>query len=196
MTNGRKRINGFTLLECVIAVAVASVVMVMAVVNASQSLENAKSNAAATAVLSQMRLARMLAITQRRNVSVTIYARSRGPNQLEQVDIQVVALAGEPEQPVLSVPLPASTQFVLETGVPDTPLKLGNSSAVYFGVPYRRSNVMQFTPTGSFLDANSNVLNGTIFIGVPGESGTARAVTVMGGAGHSQLFTWTGSEWM
>jgi prepilin-type N-terminal cleavage/methylation domain-containing protein len=196
MENKKKRMGGFTLVECVVVVALAAVMMGMAIVNASHSLEESKATSAATAVLSQMRLARMLAISQRRNVAVTFVTRSNNPQRLEQVDIQVVALPGEPEYAVQSVPLPAGTQFVLEPGVPDTPMNLGNGSAVYFSGRYRRSMVMQFTPSGSFLDENADVLNGTIFVGVPEVPGTARAVTVMGGAGHSQLFTWNGSQWM
>jgi prepilin-type N-terminal cleavage/methylation domain-containing protein len=196
MENKKKQMRGFTLLECVVVVALAAVMMGLAIVNASHSLEESKATSAATAVLSQMRLARMLAISQRRNVAVTFVTRSSPPNHLEQVDIQVLALPGEAEYPVQTVPLPSGTQFVLEPGVPDTPMNLGNGSAVYFSGRYKRSMVMQFTPGGSFLDENADVLNGTIFVGVPGNPGTARAVTVMGGAGHSQLFTWNGSQWM
>jgi prepilin-type N-terminal cleavage/methylation domain-containing protein len=196
MENKKGQMRGFTLVECLVVVALAAVMMGLAIVNASHSLEESKATSAATAVLSQMRLARMLAISQRRNVAVTFVTRSSHPQNLERVDIQVLALPGEPAYPVQSVPLPAGTQFVLEPGVPDTPMNLGNGSAVYFSGRYRRSMVMQFTPSGSFLDENAEVLNGTIFVGVPSSPGTARAVTVMGGAGHSQLFTWNGSQWM
>jgi hypothetical protein len=54
---------------------------------------------------------------------------------------------------------------------------------------------MQFTPIGAFTDGNGDVLNGTIFIGVPDAPNTARAVTVLGGVGSVQRYTWSGANW-
>ena len=93
--------------------------------------------------------------------------------------------------------LPGGTQFVLEAGVPDTPMEFGDSAAVNFEDAEGDTSItqFQFTPTGAFTDANNNILNGTIFTGVPNNPGTARAVTIMGGAGNVQRFSWTGTEW-
>lgn len=191
-----KQMRGFTLVESLVVVAVVSIVVATAVVSTNGSSQNTRADSAATTVLSQLRLAHMVAITQRRNVVVTIDTNFSGPDNLQHVNFQVVALPGEPVQPVQSMPLPPGTQFVLEPGVPDTPEQFGNAEAVFFGDTSGGTFVMQFTPIGTFVDANNNVLNGTIFLGVPGVPGTARAVTVMGGDSNIQRFTWTGLQWV
>jgi len=52
---------------------------------------------------------------------------------------------------------------------------------------------MQFTSTGQFTDATGVApLNGTVFIGVPSQVRTARAVTVMGSTGRVRPYTYVG----
>jgi hypothetical protein len=75
-------------------------------------------------------------------------------------------------------------------------MQLGNNAPVYFGNAAANNVVMQFTSTGSFTDANNNLINGTIFIGIPNVPTTARAVTIMGGAGSVERFYWTGAQWV
>jgi prepilin-type N-terminal cleavage/methylation domain-containing protein len=195
MRSGLSRTAGFSLVECLVVIALVTSLMAVAVVNVSGSMQTAKAESAVSAIMSQLRLARTMAIVQRRNVTVTIDTNFDGPGNLQHVDIQVVTLPGEQPQPVLSAPLPGGTKFVLEPGVPDTPLLLGACAAVCFNNVSGGSAVMQFQPTGQFLDGNNNVLNGTVFVGVPGAANTARAVTVMGGVGSVQRYSWTGTEW-
>jgi hypothetical protein len=38
-------------------------------------------------------------------------------------------------------------------------------------------------------------VNGTVFVGIPGERNSARAVTVTGASGRAQAYRWTGIEW-
>ena len=196
MKNCNKPMQGFTILECVVVMALASILAGIAIVNTSGSSQVAKAENATDLVLSQMRMARMLAITQRRNVSVNIDTNFTGPANGQQLMIQVVALPGDPPLPVQIVPLPNGTQFVLEPGVPDTPMNFGNSAPIYFNGTAGGPSVMQFTPSGAFLDGNNNILNGTIFLGVPISPSTARAIPIMGGAGNIQRFTWTGTQWV
>jgi len=85
---------------------------------------------------------------------------------------------------------------VLETGVPDTPMKFGNSAAVYIGNPPTAGGptFMQFNPQGTFTDNNGSLLYGTIFIGIPSRVATARAVTIMGGTGRVRPYTYIGNN--
>lgn len=196
MKNTKNQMKGFSLLECLIVVAVVGILGTMAIANTSGGLQNAQAESAVSSVVGQLRVARMVAIAQRRNVVVTIDTTQSGPDNVQHVNYQVVPANGEPEQPMESVQLPGGMQFLLEAGVPDTPMQFGNSAAVSFsGDGTQTSSVMQFTPTGAFTDGNNNVLNGTIFLGMPDTPTTARAVTVFGGVGDVQRFTWTGSEW-
>ncbi len=185
--------RGYSLLECTVVLAIVGILLTVAIIGTSSMSQNVKADTAADTVLSQLRLARMAAVTQRRNVVVTVDTTFAAPDNAQHLIFQTVPLPGDAAQPARSVAVPGATQFVLEPGVPDTPMQFGNSAAVCFS---SGTTVMQFTPSGAFIDGNNNLLNGTIFIGVPNQPGTARAVTVMGGAGNIQRFSWTGSKWI
>jgi type II secretory pathway pseudopilin PulG len=195
MKKAQRQMLGFSLLESSAVVAAMGVLLAIGVVNTTTSTQGAKADAATSLVISQLRLAKSLAVADRRYVTVTFDTTFTGPENLQHLDFQVVPAGSEPIHPVQSVPIPSGAQFVLEPGVPDTPENFGNSSAVYFGDNSDGSTVMQFTPSGAFVDGNNNVLNGTVFLGVPGNAGTARAVTIMGGGGNVQRFYWNGSQW-
>jgi len=188
--------RGYSLLECTVVLAIVGILLTVAIIGTSGMSQNVKADTAADTVLSQLRLARMAAVTQRRNVIVTVDTTFAAPDNAQHLIFQTVPLPGDAAQPARSVAVPGGTQFVLEPGVPDTPMQFGNSAAVCFAGASSGTTVMQFTPSGAFIDGNNNLLNGTIFIGVPNQSGTARAVTIMGGAGNIQRFSWTGSEWI
>jgi hypothetical protein len=54
---------------------------------------------------------------------------------------------------------------------------------------------MQFNPTGTFTDATgTNLLYGTVFIGIPNKVSTARAVTIMGGTGRVRAYNYEGGS--
>jgi hypothetical protein len=54
---------------------------------------------------------------------------------------------------------------------------------------------MKFTTTGAFIDAGNTFVNGTVFLGVPGQPSTARAVTVLGATGRVRQYHWDGTRW-
>jgi hypothetical protein len=55
---------------------------------------------------------------------------------------------------------------------------------------------VMFTSDGSLVDNNGDVVNGTIFVGVPSQPQTARAVTVFGVTGLTRTWKWRGNKWM
>jgi hypothetical protein len=69
---------------------------------------------------------------------------------------------------------------------------IGSNGAMVGGGP----PIMKFRSTGSFTDSVYSPLNGTIFVGVPNQAFTARAVTIFGGTGRVRPYTWTGSTWV
>ena len=86
---------------------------------------------------------------------------------------------------------------MLTSGVPDTPMGFGNKAAIYIGNTGGGPAFMEFTSTGQFTDQTGfNTLNGTVFIGVTGQTNTARAVTIMGGTGRVRPYTYIGSSWI
>ena len=139
-------------------------------------------------VMGQLRSARGIAIAQRRNVQVQFV----GTNV-----IQITRL-NQPSGTTLlnTVPLQGLMQFFVFTTLPDTPDGFGNASAVYFeGLP-GGPTMMLFQSDGTFVDNAGNVINGTVFLGVPTDITTARAVTVMGATGRIRAYRAPSQQWL
>ncbi len=195
-----KKINrdehGFTLLEAVMVVGIMMILMGIAVIRSFGSFESYQVNSAQDTVVSQLRVARQLAIAQRRVVQVFIDTAPESDGRYHVAyQIQPAPGTGEALSPKVSVPMPGSAQFILETGVPDTPMAFGNSAAVFIGNPPVNGGppIMQFNPTGTFTDSTgTNLIYGTIFIGVLNEITSARAVTIMGGTGRVRAYAYAG----
>ena len=195
MKRRANREKGFSLLETVMVIGIMFVLMGIAVVQSFGSREAYQANSAMDTVVSQLRVARELAITQRTDVQV--FFVSTGATQ--QVQYMVLAQPGTKEAngPLVSIDLPSQTSFVLTPGVPDTPMGFGNNAAIYIGNVSGGPAFMEFTSTGQFTDQTGfNTLNGTLFLGVSGQNNTARAVTIMGGTGRVRPYTYIGNSWI
>jgi type II secretory pathway pseudopilin PulG len=195
MRRTKKQEDGFTLLESVVVIAMMMIMMSFAIFRSSNMMPNYKADSAQDVVVSTLRQARQLALTERRDVQVWIDQGFSGPDLVQHIDYQVVTVAGDIPQALVSVGLPKQTQFVLE-GVGDTPMGFGNSNAVYIGNVSGGPAIMKFRSTGAFTDSLYNPLNGTVFVGIPSQPFTARAVTIMGGTGRVRPYSWTGTAWI
>ena len=189
----KKQQQGFTLLETLIVVGIMAVMMSFAVIGSRGTMQVYRANAALDTVTSQLRIARQISISQRRWVQITInqVANTISYQILPPNTPGTTELAG----PLVTVPLPPQTSFMLEAGVPDTPMAFGNLAPVYIANLSGGPAGMRFTPTGTFSDGtNNNPINGTIFIGMTGQPSTARAVTIMGNTGRIRPYTYVGSS--
>lgn len=199
MRRTKKQDNGFTLLESVVVLGIMMVMMSFAIFKTTSIMPNYKADAAQDVVVSALRQARQLAITERRDVQVWFDQGFSGPGPVQHINYQVVTILGDQPQPQVSVGLPLGTQFVLE-GVPDTPMGFGANAAIYIGSNGAMVGggppIMKFRSTGSFTDSVYSPLNGTIFVGVPNQAFTARAVTIFGGTGRVRPYSWTGTTWV
>ncbi len=194
MKRQHARQKGFSLLETLVVVGITSVLAGLAIVGSAGTIQNYKANACLDTVASQLRMARQLAISQRRYVLVTI---STATNTISyQVQAPLVAGTTEVNGPVITTALPTQVPFLVENGVPDTPMAFGNSAPVYIGGQAGGPPQMYFLPTGAFTDINFNPINGTLFVGMPNQPGTARAVTILGGTGRVRPYTYTGTKWI
>jgi type II secretory pathway pseudopilin PulG len=196
MRRRKNQKNGFSLLEAVIVIGLMMVMLSFAIFKSTNMMPNYKADTAQDVVVSTLRQARQTGVTQRRDVQVWIDQAFTGTDNAQHIKYQVIALGGDPVQQVVSVPLPPGVQMVLEPGVPDTPMTFGNNAAVYIGNVGGGPPIMKFRSTGAFTDPNYAPLNGTIFVGVPNQAFTARAVTIMGGTGRVRPYTWTGAVWI
>jgi type II secretory pathway pseudopilin PulG len=190
--------RGFTLLETVVVIGVMMVLMGIAIIQSFGSMESYQVNSAQDVVVSQLRVARQLAITNRRTLQVWIDTSPESDGRYHvKYQVQPAPQTNEVAGPIVSVPMPGTAQFILETGVPDTPMAFGNSAPVFIGNPPVSGGppIMQFNPTGTFTDnTGTNVIYGTVFIGVPNKMATARAVTIMGGTGRVRAYTYAGGS--
>jgi Tfp pilus assembly protein FimT len=188
----RKRLSnpqqGFSLLEGLVAVAIIMIVMGMAMLNFGTVLPNFKANSAMDQLLYQMRSARERAIAHRVEVQVQFV----GTNQIKMTEIWTV---GTPPAPT-TVTFEGGAQFMTFASVPDTPMVFGNSSAIYFENLSGGPPVMKFTTNGSFIDGGNTLVNGTVFLGIPGgKPSTARAVTILGATGRVRPYHYDGTAW-
>jgi len=194
--------QGFSLVELVTVVGITFVLASMAVMSTRSSTYGSRANDAMFQVITQLRTAREIAVTKRRNVLVTITA----PNQIQ---IAVQTLPGEAPAAVyapvlLNDGVPGGSTFYVYPGVPDTPMNFGNSNALNF-VPASGGTAglaIMFSTSGSLVGTtgssgyntigNNNPVNASIFTAIPGQPNTARAVTVMGTTGRVRSYSWSG----
>ena len=208
MTQRRKRSQaGFSLIEVIIVVFVIFVLSAMAIILTQGTVQSYKANAARDAVISQIRQARELAIAKRRNVRIDFTL----PNQIQaSVQYRLGETPGTPIAPVYlndaDQGVNSGAQFYLFPGLPDTPMNFGNTQPVSLAQPsgggawavmFTTSGALVGTSALSGLDliGNSNPVNASIFLGIPGNSGTARAITILGATGRVRTYSWDGTQW-
>jgi len=185
--NSYRSQKGLSLLEMLTAVAIIGVILAMAVLNYGNLVPNFKANSAMDQLLYRLRSAREQAIAHRREVQVQFV----GNNQITVTEIWLVGSAPPPS----TYTFEGGAQFATFTGVPDTPMAFGNLAPVYFEGLSGGPPVMKFTTNGAFIDGGNTLVNGTVFLGIPGRASTARAITILGATGRVREYHWDGSQW-
>jgi prepilin-type N-terminal cleavage/methylation domain-containing protein len=181
--------RGFSLLEILTAVAIISIISAMAMLNYGTILPNFKANSAMDQLLYQLRSARERAISHRRDVQVQFV----GTNQITITEIWLIGTA----PPATTMSFEGGAKFMVFAGLPDLPgpFNFGNTSAVYFGGVSGGPPIMKFTTSGAFIDGGNTLLNGTVFMGIPGKPSTARAISILGATGRVREYHWDGTQW-
>jgi type II secretory pathway pseudopilin PulG len=181
--------QGFSLLEGLIAVGIIMIIMGMAMLNFGTVLPNYKANSAMDQLLSQLRSARERAIAHRIEVQVQFV----GTNQITLTEIWTVGTAPKP----VTVSFEGGAQFMQFPSITqDTPMNFGNASAICFAGGITPPPTMKFTTNGSFIDGGNTLVNGTVFLGLPGKTSTARAITVLGATGRVRPYHYDGTQWL
>ena len=207
MTQRRKRQSGFSLVEMIIVVFVMFILMGMAIILSQGTLQNYKANAGRDAVVGQLRMARELAISKRRNVRIDFTP----PNQIQ---LTIQYRTGEtPGTAIAPVYLNDADQgvtggspFYVFPTLPDTPMGFGNTQAINLSQPSGGGAwAVMFTTSGALvgtaalsgydLIGNSNPVNASIFVGIPSTTSSARAITVLGATGRVRTYSWDGTQW-
>lgn len=176
---------GYSLVEVMIVVCLAAIVAGMAVPIAGAFLHQRKADSGVVATLTAVTAARDRAVAERRNIQLTFV----DPNRIR---LSRVEVPGGALTTVQEFTLDNGMHFLKFDGLPDTPDKFGAASATAFS----GAAPVMFSSDGSLVDANGDVVNGSIFVGLPQQADSARAVTVFGATGMTRAWKWRGSKWM
>lgn len=179
--------RGFSLAELLFVMGLLAIVATMAVLATPQAVATARADSALQQVIAELRGARDLAVTERRNIEVRFVL----PNQVQVLRRDVVGNVETGQTLLRQVFLEGGYRFELAPGVPDTPDGFGAGGAVDFGT----AAAVIFTSKGSVVDQTGDPLNGTVFVGSGGDPQMARAVTVFGPTAMVQAYAWNGASW-
>ena len=143
-----------------------------------------KGDGAMRVVMAQLNTARELAITQRRNMRVAFVNSN-------QVQVTREEVPGPATTVLAQVSMEGGATFALFPNVPDTPDAFGKGGAIDFGA----AGVFKFTPDGMLVDGNGNPLNGTVYMTIPNQAMSVRAVTILGSTGRVRAYRWDSKHW-
>lgn len=181
--------HGFTLIETLVTMAILGITAAIAVMVAPAALTQSRADGALSQATNSLRLARDRALGERRNMEL----RFIPPDHIQ------IARAEIPTPPsttvtytvVSDVYLENHLQFLQFPEMGDTPDQFGASGPIAFGA----SPARLLTSEGTLVDSSGDVLNGTLFFGVPGDRQSARAVTVLGATALFRTWRWDGRRW-
>jgi len=188
MANAHRRTRlgsqaGFSLIEMMIVLMVLGIVSSMAIAQVQNAVTTARADSVAFQTASALRYARDAAIAQRRTIDVRFIA----PNRISLVRNDRPSGTTEISNRFLE----NGGRFELRTGVPDTPDAFGIGGALAFG----GAATLRFQPDGTFTDGASIPLNGTVYIAIPNQPLSQRAVTVTGTTARTQPYRYNGRIW-
>lgn len=180
------RSRGYSVVELIFVCALAVILAGMAMLIGPGALARARTEGAASSLLAVLRTAREQAIAMRRNVRIELTAPDR-------VRVMRVEVPGPDLTVLQDFRIEQGGQFVRFAGVPDTPDLFSNgANAADFG----NATALNFTSEGTFVDQTGDELNGTIFLGVPGQPATAQAVSLFGPTAYVRAWRWDGGRWV
>jgi prepilin-type N-terminal cleavage/methylation domain-containing protein len=178
----RQAERGFSMIELMIALTIILIVSAIAITQLTPNMQQARVDAAMREVIASFRQAREFSIANRRYVQVSFPAN----NQIQITQMNTLTPgAGAVNNVIQTVTLAPPLVFNLD-GMPDTPDAYGNGGPIVFeSVVNGPVGGMLFQSDGELLDGATFLpINGTVFMGIPGQQSTARAVTVLGTTGR------------
>jgi prepilin-type N-terminal cleavage/methylation domain-containing protein len=194
--------RGFSLIELMVVVLIILIIAAGAIIQLPATLQNSQADSALREVVEQMRQAREYAIANRRYVQITfpiVVAGGTTYYEVQLTQMNTLTLGAGAVNNILStVPIQAQMQFFVVPGYPDTPDAYGNAGPIVFGgVINGPVGGMLFQSDGELVNGTTYLpINGSIFMGVPLQTNTARAVTVMGTSGRVRGWKPTGPGWV
>jgi prepilin-type N-terminal cleavage/methylation domain-containing protein len=191
---GGNQARGFSMIEMVVVIAVALVVTSIAIIQVQPALLQIHANTARDEVQSALRQARELAISDRRNVQVEFLVNPPANTPGSYVRLTRKGGGFGPDIVILTMPIQNSVIYTTFNAVPDTPDGYGKAAPIYFGgLANGPAAGMFYQSDGTFVTATGIPINGTVFLGVPNQPSTARAITVLGTTGRVRSYHISGT---
>src|SRR3954452_7646405 len=186
--------RGFTLVELVVTIGIGLLIMGFAMANIRGMIKTARADGGLEILANALRQARELSVSERRNIQL------RFPANYNQVQIYRVEYPSGTTTVVKTITFEGRVEFRQVSGLADTPDGFGNSATIcpttQNAVCFGSNTPAMFTTDGSLVDSNGDVLNGTLFLAVPGDSLSARAIAIFGPTGALRLWRWNGRAWV
>jgi prepilin-type N-terminal cleavage/methylation domain-containing protein len=189
--------SGFTMVEIVVVVGLMSVLAGMAMLVMPSFARTARADAASAQVLDAIRSGRELAISQRRNVELrfiglnAVQTVRRNLNPAGFTTLRTVELENQME---------LRLDPAITTDTPDLFRKTGTGWTTAFAFGPKGSGIAgawgMFTSEGTFVNADGDPLNGTVFLSIEGQENSLRAITVMGATALIRSWRWNGRDWV
>jgi len=177
------------MLELLVVVGILGTLAAITIMVSPAFMKHAKAEAGVAQAVSALRLGRETAISQRRNVKLEFVGLSAIRTVRQDIGTNGVVVGTT----VLStVELENNAKFRIEPGVPDTPDGFGNGTAISFGTSPER----MFTSEGTLVDQQGDIMNGTLFISIPGDPQSARAISIFGPTALVRVWRWDGRQWV
>ena len=190
-TNRLRQERGFSLVEIMVALAIIGALTSMAVISIGAVRPGLEADGAMRVVMMQLNQAREIAISQRRQVQVEFLTglvaatQNGGWVKVTRFNLPMGTTV------LANVPFEGGVRYGLWAGVGDTPDGFGNAQAVNFGAAIS----VMFNTEGMLVDNAGNPVNGSVFMLIPGQQGSYRAVTILGSTGRVRGFRWNGGQW-
>jgi prepilin-type N-terminal cleavage/methylation domain-containing protein len=181
--------RGFTLVESLIVVAILGTVAAITIMVSPSFVKYAKAESGIAQAVDALRVARETAISQRRNVLVEFIGITAIRTSRQDIGTNGVVTG---TTVINTVEMENNVQFRLEPGVPDTPDGFGNGTPIAFG----SSPTRMFTSEGTLVNQQGDVMNGTLFLAIPGDPYSVRAISIFGPTALIRSWTWNGREWV
>jgi prepilin-type N-terminal cleavage/methylation domain-containing protein len=191
----RQSQRGFSMVELLVVVTIILILVAAALVTMVPTVQNSRANAGMELVLGEMRRAHERAIDERRIYRMTFVA----PNQIQLEVGQVANVASTITgttpafaQAQQTLTLPDGIQFTCVAGIPTVattvPDGLGSgANAIDFDLANGGGGTqIYFQPDGRALDGANRMNDGVIYLALPGNLYSSRAVTLFGSTGRSK----------